>query len=221
MRKVIADRLTQSKTTIPHFYLTVEINADKVLKLREALNSQAGGKFKLSVNDFIVKASALALQDVPAVNSSWQGSHIRQYASADIAVAVATPTGLITPIVQGAQGKGLATISTAIRSLAERAREGKLTPAEYQGGTFTISNLGMFGISHFTAIINPPHASILAVGGVSEKLVLDEGSERGFALQQVMNVTLSSDHRVVDGAVGAQWLQRFKGYLENPLTMML
>jgi pyruvate dehydrogenase E2 component (dihydrolipoamide acetyltransferase) len=226
MRKVIADRLSQSTTTIPHFFLTVEVNVDKVLQLRGALNAQgstgSGAPFKLSINDFVIKAAAAALRDVPAVNSSWLGNGgIRQYADADIAVAVATPAGLITPIVRDVNALGLAGISTSLKGLAERARSNKLTPAEYQGGTFTISNLGMYGIDHFTAIINPPHAGILAVGGVSEKVVASAEAEHGFAVAKVMNVTLSSDHRVVDGAVGAQWLQRFKAYLESPLTLML
>ncbi|KAJ3287658.1 hypothetical protein HK104_008491 [Borealophlyctis nickersoniae] len=221
VRKVIASRLLESKVTIPHYYLTMEINADKILKLREVLNSQANGKFKLSVNDFVIKAASLALKDVPEVNSSWQESFIRQFKTADIAVAVATENGLITPIVAQAEAKGLSTISNSVKELAERARANKLQPHEYQGGTFTISNLGMYGIQHFTAIINPPHSSILAVGGTEEKLVLDSNSEKGFAVQKVMHVTMSNDHRTVDGAVGARWLQRFKGYMENPLTMLL
>jgi pyruvate dehydrogenase E2 component (dihydrolipoamide acetyltransferase) len=144
-----------------------------------------------------------------------------RFKNADIAVAVATETGLITPIIQEAQSKGLAKISSQVKSLAEKARAGKLTPNEYQGGSFTISNLGMYGISHFTAIINPPHAAILAVGGITDKLVLDETSPKGFKSTKVMNVTLSPDHRVVDGAIAAQWIQKFQGYLENPLSMLL
>ncbi|RKO92919.1 2-oxoacid dehydrogenases acyltransferase-domain-containing protein [Blyttiomyces helicus] len=221
VRKVIASRLLESKVTIPHFYLTVEIDADKILKLREVLNAQANGKFKLSVNDFVVKASSIALKDVPEVNSSWQETFIRQHNSADIAIAVATDNGLITPIVTRAETKGLAAISNNIKELAERARVNKLQPHEFQGGTFTISNLGMYGVQHFTAIINPPHASILAVGGIEDKLVLDDAAEKGFAVRKVMHVTLSGDHRVVDGAVGAKWLQKFKAYIENPLTMLL
>ncbi|KAI8926673.1 2-oxoacid dehydrogenases acyltransferase-domain-containing protein [Entophlyctis helioformis] len=221
VRKVISSRLSESKSTIPHFYLTVDINADKLLKLREVLNKEGNGKFKLSVNDFVIKASSLALKDVPEVNSAWQDTFIRQFHTADIAVAVATENGLITPIVHSAEGKGLSTISNSVKELAEKARAGKLAPHEYQGGTFTISNLGMFGIQHFTAIINPPHAAILAVGGLEDKLVIDESAPRGFRAQKTMHVTLSNDHRVVDGAVGAKWLQRFKAYLENPLTMLL
>eukprot|EP00842_Homolaphlyctis_polyrhiza_P006490 jgi/Hompol1/6842/HPOL_000475-RA len=221
VRKVIAARLTESKSTIPHYYLTIEIDADKILKLREALNKDGNGKYKLSVNDFVIKASSLALKDVPEVNSSWQETFIRQHNTADIAVAVATDSGLITPIVHNAETKGLASISNAVKELAEKAKANKLAPHEYQGGSFTISNLGMFGIKHFTAIINPPHACILAVGGVEDKLVIDDAAAKGFRAQKVMTVSLSSDHRVVDGAVGAKWLQRFKHYLENPLSMLL
>ena len=173
------------------------------------------------MNDFIVKAAALALKDVPEVNSSWQDSFIRTFKSSDIAVAVATDNGLITPIVTSAEGKGLSTISNTIKQLASKAREGKLLPHEYQGGTFTISNLGMFNIQSFNAIINPPHAAILAVGSSSEKLVLDPNSEKGFKVSQVCSMTISCDHRVVDGAVGAKWIGKFAGYLEEPTTMML
>lgn len=221
IRKVIASRLTESKQSIPHYYLTVELNAGEVLKLREKLNGTSDGKYKLSLNDFVIKAASLALRDVPEVNSAWQGSFIRQFKSSDICVAVATDTGLITPILSQAEGKGLSSISNQVKELAGRAREGKLAPHEYQGGSFTISNLGMFGVQSFTAIINPPHAAILAVGGIEDKLVLDVSSERGFSSDKVFKVTLSCDHRVVDGAVGAQWLQKFKSYIEKPLTMLL
>jgi len=221
MRKIIASRLSESKQQVPHYYVTVEINMDKTNKLREVLNKSAEGKYKLSVNDFVIKASALALKAVPEVNAAWQGDFIRQYNSADICVAVATPSGLITPIVTSAEAKGLSTISSQVKDLATRARDGKLSPAEYQGGSFTISNLGMFGVSNFTAIINPPQSCILAVGGAQQKVVADETTESGFAVRNVMEVTLSADHRVVDGAVGATWLQSFKGFMENPLKMML
>ncbi|KAI8903390.1 2-oxoacid dehydrogenases acyltransferase-domain-containing protein [Gorgonomyces haynaldii] len=221
IRKIIADRLTESKSTIPHYYLTVDLNADKILKLRQTLNKEANGKYKLSVNDFVIKASSLALIDVPEVNSSWQESFIRQYNNADIAVAVATETGLITPIVKAAEQKGLVAISQTVKNLAEKGKQGKLAPHEYQGGSFSISNLGMYDIQHFTAIINPPHAAILAVGGVQDKLVLDNTAEKGFRVQKTIQVTLSNDHRVVDGAVGAKFLQRFKYYFENPLNMLL
>ncbi|CAO3637943.1 unnamed protein product [Mucor hiemalis] len=221
MRKIIASRLTESKQQVPHYYLTVEINMDKVSKLRQVLNQSAEGKYKLSFNDFVIKASALALKTVPEVNSAWQGDFIRQYNSADICVAVATPTGLITPIVGQAETKGLSAISSQVKDMAKRARDGKLAPAEYQGGSFTISNLGMFGVNNFTAIINPPQSCILAIGGTQQKVVVDESTESGFAVRDVMEVTLSADHRVVDGAVGATWLQSFKGFMENPLKMLL
>ncbi|TPX51648.1 dihydrolipoyllysine-residue acetyltransferase [Synchytrium endobioticum] len=221
VRKVIANRLQQSKQSIPHYYETMECQVDEVLKLREKLNSDANGKFKLSINDFVVKAASLALKDVPDVNSAWQDSFIRQFTSADIAVAVATENGLITPIIPAVEAKGLANISNTMKELASRARANKLSPHEYQGGTFTISNLGMYGINHFTAIINPPHAAILAVGSTDKKLISDASSEKGFSVVTVMNVTISADHRVIDGAVSAQWLQRFKSYIENPMTMLL
>ncbi|ORX51290.1 pyruvate dehydrogenase complex dihydrolipoamide acetyltransferase [Hesseltinella vesiculosa] len=221
MRKIIASRLSESKQQVPHYYLTSEINMDKVNKLRQVLNSSADGQYKLSVNDFVVKAAALSLKKVPEANSAWLGDSIRQYNNADVCVAVATPTGLITPIVPSAQNKGLADISTQVRDLATRARSGKLAPHEYQGGTFTISNLGMYGIKNFSAIINQPQACILAVGSTQQKVVVDETSESGFGVQNVMEVTLSADHRVVDGAVGAVFLQAFREYMEQPLKMML
>jgi len=224
MRRTIGSRLTQSKQELPHYYVTVDINMDKVLKLREVFNktlSEKDKSAKLSVNDFIVKAVACALSDVPEANSAWLGEVIRTYKKADISVAVATPSGLITPIVKDAGSKGLATISAETKALAKKARDGKLSPAEYQGGTFTISNLGMFGVSHFTAIINPPQSCILAVGSTEAKVVPAPEEERGFKIVQNMQVTLSSDHRTVDGAVAARWLSAFKGYLENPLTFML
>lgn len=224
MRRTIGARLTQSKQELPHYYLTAEINMDKVLKLRQVFNktlSEKEGGAKLSVNDFIVKAVACALSDVPEANSAWLGEVIRTYKKADISVAVATPTGLITPIVKDAGGKGLASISAETKALAKKARDGKLSPSEYQGGTFTISNLGMYGVEHFTAIINPPQSCILAVGATQARLVPAPEEERGFKTVNVMKVTLSSDHRTVDGAVGARWINAFKGYLENPLTFML
>jgi len=219
MRKVIAQRLLQSKTTIPHYYLTQEVNVDALMKLRAELNSRTAAEgIKLSVNDFIVKAAALACRKVPAANSSWQDSVVRQFNYVDMSVAVSTDAGLLTPIVKDADIKGLAAISAETKDLAKRARDGKLQPAEFQGGTFTISNLGMFGTTQFAAIINPPQSCILAIGGATGKVV-KVGAE--FQEVQVMNVTLSCDHRVVDGAVGAQWLQAFKGYIENPVTMLL
>ncbi|GAA6012760.1 hypothetical protein JCM8202_003438 [Rhodotorula sphaerocarpa] len=236
MRRVIASRLTESKSGTPHYYLTSEINMDRVNKLREAFNTAAKaadaaggaatkdgvkGGVKLSVNDFIVKASALALQDVPEVNSGWHGDFIREYSTQDVCVAVATPNGLITPIIANAGTKGLATISSQAKALAGKARDGKLKPEEYQGGSFTISNLGMMGIDSFTAIINPPQSCILAIGASEKKLVLDPTSEKGFKETTVMKATLSCDHRVVDGAIGARWMKAFKSYLESPLSFML
>ncbi|WWC70522.1 pyruvate dehydrogenase complex dihydrolipoamide acetyltransferase [Kwoniella pini CBS 10737] len=221
MRKTIGKRLTESKQQLPHYYLTVEVNMDRLLKLREMFNKAGEGKTKLSVNDFIVKAASLALAEVPEANSAWLGDVIRQYKKADICVAVATPNGLITPIIKDVGAKGLATISAETKQLASKARDGKLKPEEYQGGTFTISNLGMFGIDNFTAIINPPQSCILAIGKTSTKLELAPEDPKGFKTVQVMKATLSSDHRTVDGAVGAKWLKAFKDYMEQPLTFML
>lgn len=225
MRRTIAKRLSESKNTIPHYYLTSEINIDALLKVREKLNAllsqgTSGASTKISINDFIVKASALSCLRVPEANSFWMDSFIRQNNTVDVSVAVSTPAGLITPIVFNAHAKGLATISSEITELAARAREGKLQPNEYQGGTFTVSNLGMFGsVTDFTAIINPPQSCILAIGGAETKLVPDE--EDGYRATKVMKVTLSCDHRVVDGAVGAVWLRHFKEFLEKPHTMLL
>ncbi|KAG7099327.1 hypothetical protein E1B28_001185 [Marasmius oreades] len=223
MRKTIGSRLTQSKQEVPHYYVTVDINMDKILKLREVFNKTLAEKnpsAKLSVNDFILKAVGCALADVPEANSAWLGEVIRTYKKADISVAVATPTGLITPIVKDVGSKGLATISAETKALAKKARDGKLSPSEYQGGTFTISNLGMYGVDHFTAIINPPQSCILAVGSTEPKMV-PANNERGFEFVRSMKVTMSSDHRTVDGAVAARWLSAFQGYMENPLTFML
>lgn len=225
VRKVIASRLSQSKQTIPHYYLSVDVTMDAVLKLRGELNAaleKAGGA-KLSVNDFIIKASALACRKVPAANSSWQDNAVRQFNYVDVSVAVSTDAGLVTPIVKDADLKGLSGISTDVKNLAAKARANKLSPAEYQGGTFTISNLGMFGVKSFSAIINPPQAAILAVGATESRLVPAAAKDAAspFTTAQVMNVTLSCDHRVVDGAVGAQWLQAFKGFIEKPNTMLL
>ncbi|XP_046437738.1 dihydrolipoyllysine-residue acetyltransferase component of pyruvate dehydrogenase complex, mitochondrial-like [Daphnia pulex] len=222
IRGVIAKRLLQSKQSIPHYYLTVDVTMDSVLSLRQEFNALLGKDgAKLSVNDFVIKAAALACRKVPEVNSSWQETFIRQYDTVDISVAVSTDRGLITPIVFNAERKGLASISADVRTLAGKARDGKLQPHEFQGGTFSISNLGMFGVRNFTAIINPPQSCILAVGGTEKRLVVDASAEQGFRAANVMTVTLSSDHRVVDGAVGAQWLAAFKSYLEKPSTMLL
>lgn len=219
MRKVIAQRLTESKQAIPHYYLTVDVIMDSISSIRERLNSHGKGAYKLSVNDFIIKAAARAMSDVPTVNSAWHGSFIREYRDANISVAVATDAGLITPIINQANLKGVLAISTEMKELAHRAKENKLKPEEFQGGSFTISNLGMFGIRDFTAIINPPQSCILAVGGSERRLVPDEKGQP--VVKSVMTVTMSCDHRVVDGATGARWLQHFKAYMEDPITILL
>lgn len=228
MRKAIAKRLTQSKQSIPHYYLSVDINMDKILKLREELNAslqKKGGEkaVKLSVNDFVLKASALALKKVPTVNSTWMDNAIRQYKYVDISVAVSTDNGLITPIVFDADVKGLAAIGSDVRELAAKARDKKLQAHEFQGGTFSVSNLGMFGVKNFSAIINPPQAAILAVGATEKRVVPHDNPTPAnpYKVSNFMSVTLSCDHRVVDGAVGAQWLQAFREYLEEPNTMLL
>ncbi|KAL1242341.1 Dihydrolipoyllysine-residue acetyltransferase component of pyruvate dehydrogenase complex, partial [Trichinella spiralis] len=220
MRKTIARRLLESKTSIPHYYLTVEIFVDKILQLRSKLNEELKKENrKISVNDFIVKASALACKKVPEVNSFWMETFIRRNEFVDVSVAVSTDTGLITPIVFNADSKGILEISEEIIALSTRARAGQLKPEEFQGGTFTVSNLGMFGVNHFTAIINPPQSAILAVGTVQKRVVFDE--DKRCAEANVLTVTLSCDHRIIDGAVGAKWLQQLKRYLEKPYTMLL
>ncbi|OLY79412.1 Dihydrolipoyllysine-residue acetyltransferase component of pyruvate dehydrogenase complex, mitochond [Smittium mucronatum] len=221
MRRVIAKRLLESKTSTPHYTLNIEARVDSLNKLRAALNETSQGKYKLTVNDFIVKAAALALKAVPAVNVSWQDTFIRQYHHADISIATQTPDGLITPIVKTCDVRGLESISNEIKALAVKARAGKLKPAEFQGGSFSISNLGMFGISSFTAIINPPQSAILSVGTTQKKMIPDETNEKGFSVVSVNSFTLNADHRAIDGAVGAEFMMSFKSYIENPLTMLL
>ncbi|EDV22413.1 uncharacterized protein TRIADDRAFT_50632 [Trichoplax adhaerens] len=221
VRKIIANRLSESKQTIPHYYLTVDINVDEILSLRKRFNDMANGNYKLSVNDFVVKAAALSMKEVPEVNSSWHDTYIRQYKGVDVSVAVDTGTGLITPIIFDAHNKGLSSISSDVTSLALRARENKLKPEEFQGGTFTISNLGMFGIKQFTAIINPPQACILAVGTTEKRMIPDNDVESGYSTATFMSVTLSCDHRIVDGATGARWLSVFRSLMEKPETMLL
>jgi len=217
MRKVIARRLTEAKQTVPHFYLTVDCQLDGLLALRAQLNGQ-GDEVKLSVNDFIIRAVALALCKVPAANASFSETAIRLFNDVDISVAVATPNGLITPVIRHANHKGLATISSEMKALAGKARDGKLMPEDYQGGGFTISNLGMYGIRDFAAIINPPQGCILAVGAGEQRPVVKDGA---LAVATVMSCTLSVDHRVVDGAVGAEFLAAFRRLIEQPLTMLL
>jgi pyruvate dehydrogenase E2 component (dihydrolipoamide acetyltransferase) len=220
MRKAIARRLTSAKTLIPHFYLTVQCRIDNLLAARARLNEAGKGEggFKLSVNDFVVKAAALGLIRVPEVNASWTDNAILRHKHADIGVAVALDFGLITPIIFRAEEKGLAVISGEVRSLAERARTKKLKPMEFEGGTFAISNLGMFGIESFTAVINPPHAGILAIGA-GEKRVIANGDKMEIAT--MMTVTMSCDHRVIDGATGSRFLQAFRQFVEEPAAMLL
>jgi len=220
MRKTIAARLSEAKRTIPHFYLRREIRLDMLLDLRGRINRQLETRgIKLSINDFIIKASALALQRVPAANAVWAGDRILQIRPSDVAVAVAVEGGLFTPVLQDAHLKPLSELSTEMKDLAKRARERRLSPHEYQGGSFSISNLGMFGIESFDAVINPPHGSILAVGAGLRKPVVAEDGQPTSAT--IMNATLSVDHRVIDGALGAEFLQAIKDSLENPLTMLV
>ncbi len=221
MRKTIARRLQESKQTVPHFYVTMECEIDKLLAMRKDLNARAeatGEDYKISVNDFIIRAAAFAMKKVPDVNASWTDEAMRLYNDIDISVAVAIDGGLITPIVRNADQKGLAVISNEMKDLAARAREGKLSPDEFQGGGFTISNLGMYGVKEFAAIINPPQSSILAVGAGEQRPVVRDGA---LTTATMMSVTLSTDHRVVDGALGAEWLQAFKVLIEDPLAMLL
>ncbi|MGQ0674568.1 MAG: pyruvate dehydrogenase complex dihydrolipoamide acetyltransferase [Rhodospirillales bacterium] len=222
MRKVIAQRLAQSKRDAPHFYLSIDCQIDALLKLRADLNARAPkegpGAYKLSVNDFVIKAAALALMKVPAANAMWTDAALRRFKSADLSVAVAIPDGLITPIVRSAETKGLSVISNEMKDLAERARAGKLRLEEFQGGTFSISNLGMYGIGEFYAVINPPQACIMAVGAGQPRPVVKDGA---LAIATVMTCGLSTDHRVVDGAIGADFLAAFKKLIEDPIQMML
>ena len=221
MRKVIAKRLTESKQLVPHFYLTLDCEIDTLLKGREALNAQSPkgeGAYKLSVNDFVIKATAMALRKIPAANVSWSDEGMVVYDRADISVAVAIPGGLITPIIFDAASKGLIQISNEMRDLAKRAKENRLRAEEFQGGTFSISNLGMYGIKHFEAVINPPQAGILAIGAGEQRAVVRNGQ---LTVANVMSVTLSADHRAVDGAVGAEFIAAFKKLIEEPLSMLL
>jgi pyruvate dehydrogenase E2 component (dihydrolipoamide acetyltransferase) len=218
MRKTIARRLTESKQQIPHFYLTVDCEIDELLAMRKTFNDKADGAYKLSVNDMVIKVAAIALRRVPKANASWTDEGVKLYKSADISVAVAIEGGLITPVVRQADNKGLEAISSEMRSLSEKARNGKLVPEEYQGGTFSISNLGMYGIKEFSAVINPPQACILAVGAGVQRPVVKDGA---LAVATVMSCTLSVDHRAVDGAIGAEYLSEFKRLIEDPLSMLL
>ena len=216
MRRTIARRLTESKSTIPHFYLSVDCRMDRLMSLRSDINTAIPRK--ISVNDFIVRAVAVALREVPQANVGWTENAMRQFTQADIAVAVSTDFGLITPIVRAADRKSLSIISQEIADLAARARASQLRPDEYQGGSFSVSNLGMFGVSEFSAIINPPQAAILAVGVTQQVPVAEAGAVK---IASVMRCTLSVDHRAIDGALAAQWLAAFKRLLENPLSMLI
>ena len=221
MRKTVARRLTESKQQVPHFYLTIHCEIDNLLAMRKELNGRSPegeGAYKISVNDFIVRAAALALKKVPGANASWAGDSILLHKHSDISVAVAVDGGLITPVVRHAEGKGLADIAREMKDLGTRARDRKLMPEEYQGGSFSISNLGMFGISEFSAVINTPQGAILAVGAGEQRPIVKDGA---LAIATQMTCTLSCDHRVVDGALGAEFLAAFKGFIENPVTMLL
>jgi pyruvate dehydrogenase E2 component (dihydrolipoamide acetyltransferase) len=225
MRRTIAARLTQAIQTIPHFYLTADVKIDRLINLREEANLGAptdkvgNPAFKLSLNDFIIRALALALQRVPAANAAWAGDRILRFKHADIGVAVALDGGLITPIVRSAETKSVSVISAEMKDLSARARDKKLKPSDYQGGSAAISNLGMYGVREFSAIINPPHATILAVGAARRQAV--EKPDGGVAFASMLAVTLSCDHRVLDGAVGAELLAAFKGFVEMPVTMLV
>jgi pyruvate dehydrogenase E2 component (dihydrolipoamide acetyltransferase) len=225
MRRTIATRLVQAKQTIPHFYLTADVELDRVLKLREDANAAAGkGRdgepaYKLSVNDFVIKALAVALQRVPAANAVFAEDRILRFRHSDVGVAVALDNGLLTPVIRQAETKSLTAISAEMRDLAARAKEKKLKPAEFQGGATAISNLGMYGVREFSAIINPPQATILAVGAAQRRPV--EAEDGGVRFVSQMSVTLSCDHRVLDGALGAQLLAAFKALVEQPVTMMV
>ncbi|PLW77576.1 pyruvate dehydrogenase complex dihydrolipoamide acetyltransferase [Cohaesibacter celericrescens] len=224
MRKVIAQRLQESKQTVPHFYLEVDVELDALLALRKQINSQAPvnkedkPSYKLSVNDFIIKGMAMALQKVPMANATWTESSRLLHTHSDVGVAVSVPDGLFTPVIRKAEQKSLSAISNEMKDLAGRARDKKLTPAEYQGGTTAVSNLGMMGVKSFSAVINPPHGTIIAIGAGEQRAVIKDGA---VAAATVMSVTLSCDHRVVDGALGAELLAAFKGYIESPMGMLV
>jgi pyruvate dehydrogenase E2 component (dihydrolipoyllysine-residue acetyltransferase) len=218
MRKAIARRLVESKQQVPHFYLTIDVAMDRLMDLRAQLNDAAEGAFKLSVNDFVIKAVAKALVDVPAANASWTDSHTLRHKHAHISVAVAIDGGLITPVVRFAEQKGIVEISNEVKELAARAREGLLKPEDYSGGTFSISNLGMYGIKKFQAIVNPPEGAILAVGATEPRAEVEGGQ---VVVRQMMSLTLSCDHRVVDGAVGAEFLAALKKHIETPASVLI
>jgi len=222
IRKVTAKRMVENKNQLPHYYLIGEIAMDPLMEMRKQIN--AAQESKTSINDFVIKACAKALKEVPACNSMWNDDYIREFSNVDISVAVNTERGLITPIVFGADVKSVLEIGLDVKALAGKAKDNKLKPEEFIGGTFTVSNLGSFGVKQFTAIINAPQACILAVGGTEKKVVPNEGPDaatRPFVTKSVMLVSLSSDHRIVDGAIGAAWLASFKKHMENPLLLLL
>ncbi|XP_045515255.1 dihydrolipoyllysine-residue acetyltransferase component of pyruvate dehydrogenase complex, mitochondrial isoform X4 [Pieris brassicae] len=224
MRETIAKRLSAAKQTIPHYQLSATVNVEKTLEMRKLVNDRLAKEksdIKVSVNDFIVKAVAAACKRVPAVNSHWMESFIRQYSNVDVSVAVATPTGLITPILFNADSRGIIDLSKNMKELAQKAKDSKLQPQEYQGGTVTVSNLGMYGITMFNAIINPPQSLILACGGLQEIVIPDKNEPQGFRLAKFVTFTASADHRVIDGAIGAQWMKALKENLEDPANMIL
>ena len=220
MRTVIANRLTEAKQTIPHFYLRRSVSLDKLLMIRAEMNDGLADKgIKISVNDFIIKASSLALQDIPKANVVWAHDRILQMKSSDVAVAVSVEGGLYTPVLFDSENKSISSLSSEIKVLASKARDKKLTPREYQGGSFAISNLGMMGVENFDAVINPPHGSILAVGaGTKKPIVMEDGN---ISVATIMSMTLSVDHRAIDGALGAEFLARIAYYLENPVNMLV
>ncbi|MEO1702145.1 MAG: pyruvate dehydrogenase complex dihydrolipoamide acetyltransferase [Pseudomonadota bacterium] len=223
MRKTIAKRLTEAKQTIPHFYVSVDCELDALLALRKQINDAAPVKddkpaYKVSVNDMVIKALALSLRDVPDANASWTDDHMVMHKHADVGVAVSIPGGLITPIIRAAEAKTLSAISNEMKDLGKRAKDRKLKPEEYQGGTTAVSNMGMMGVKNFSAVVNPPHATILAVGAGEQRPVVKDGA---LAIAQVMTVTLSTDHRCVDGALGAELLKAFRGYIENPMGLLV
>ena len=220
MRKVIANRLTEAKQTIPHFYLRRSVSLDKLLMIRAEMNDGLADKeIKISVNDFIIKASSLALQDIPQANVVWAHDRILQMKSSDVAVAVSVEGGLYTPVLFDSENKSISSLSSEIKALASKARDKKLSPREYQGGSFAISNLGMMGVENFDAVINPPHGSILAVGaGTKKPIVMEDGN---ISVATIMSMTLSVDHRAIDGALGAEFLARIAYYLENPVNMLV
>lgn len=216
MRKAIARRLTESKTTVPHFYVSADCRVDALLELRKNVNAAAPAK--VSVNDFVIKAVAAALTEVPEANSIWNGDSIRRFEGADIAVAVAVDGGLLTPVLRGVDRLPISAVAAQVADVAARARAGKIKQQELEGGSFSVSNLGMYGVSEFSAILNPPHSGILAVGGAAQRPVVEDGE---LAVGTVMTVTLSADHRVIDGAVAAQWMAAFVRRIENPLTILI